>query len=121
MNIKELLPIISKSQKLFSMLSPKLRNELLRSITSINMEKKLKTDKITRKANPARLYAISDSKRQEIFKDILECDSVDNVLEKHKKFLRHMDTIVFKAMFDMMRDHLRLNSNVISMYPEYFI
>jgi len=112
--------IVHKSKKMYSMLSPKLRNELIRSITTDAIAERLGKDKILRNGNAARLYAISDSKRQKIFQSILEKDELA-AMRENSRFLVHMDTVVFKIMFDIMKEHLKTNTEVLKMYPEYFI
>jgi len=113
--------IVYKSKKMYSMLSIKLRNELLRSITTDAIAERLGKDQILRLGNPGRLYAISDTKRQKIFKSILESDETLTVMRENSRFLVHMDTVVFKIIFDIMKEHLKTNTEVLKIYPEYFI
>jgi len=42
-------------------------------------------------------------------------------LLEHKKYIRHLDTAVFKVIFDIIKEQLKYNSMVINKYPELFI
>lgn len=112
---------VIKTQKLFAELEPKIRNETIRAVTTIKIEEKLPKIRGSHFSNHGRLYAITDSKRQKILKEILELKDLTCMTKETKKFLRHMDAAVFKVIFSIIKEKLRLNKDIVSKYPEFFI
>ena len=112
--------IITKTKKLYDELSHRHQQELVRSITDERLRVALQDPK-KQFGHEGRIWAISNSKRQFILSDVLGSSQPMVSLQTHKKYIRHMDTAVFKVIFDIMKEQLKYNSEVINKYPELFI
>jgi len=112
-----MLKNIIKIQTLYNLLNHKQRQELLRLISSQSLEQYLKVHNI--KFKDGDIYAMSDSKRITVLREILEDDNI--AFKKHSRQIRFMKTNIFKAIFGIIRKKLSQDKDIVSLYPEFFI
>jgi len=112
-----MLKDIAKIQTLYRLLNQKQRQELLRLISSQSLEQYLRERKI--KFKDGDIYAMSDSKRINVLREILEDGNI--AFKKHSRQIRFMKTNIFKAIFGIVRKKLSQDKEIVSLYPEFFI
>jgi len=118
--VTKLEDILIKIKKLYDELSPRHQQELIRSVTDDKLRIALQDPK-KQFSNEGRIWAISNAKRQSILTDVFNSPQPMTSLLHHKKYIRHMDTAVFKVVFAIIKEQLKYNSMVINKYPELFI
>ena len=120
----KLIETITKIKTLYSLLPDKKRGELLRLITTHNLETIAKSEE-KKKTTPVNfntgLYAVSDSKRIKIVKELLESDDLKQTIYDNSKHMRFLNTQTFKFILILIKKELGRNSEIVSLYPEFFI
>lgn len=119
-NTNKYLTVIENCKKLYLSFPENKRAEVLRLITTNQLEQN--SHKVNHKFNgEAGFSAISNKLREKILKDLFEAETIQEGIKKNQRHFRHLDIYIFKIIFEIFKDHLGKNSEIVNKCPELFI